>query len=260
MPQETVLVTGASSGIGLELARQFAAAGSALVLVARREDRLRRLAEEIGRQHGVRVDVLPADLSQPGACQQIHDLCQAERWTVDVLVNSAGFASLGQVAQLPLQRQLDMIQVNVAALTELSRLFVGGMIDRQHGGILNVASTAAFQPGPNLAVYYATKAYVLSFTEALHEELTGSGVTATCLCPGPTATELIADAGMKNTLLFRHGVMSAAEVAQRGYRGFRRERAVVITGFRNRVGTLLVRLVPRRITRLVVKQLQSVDR
>jgi short-subunit dehydrogenase len=260
MSGETVLVTGASSGIGLELARLFAAAGSELILVARREARLRKLAGEIGAEHGVKVDVLPADLTRPGSCQQIHDACQARDGTVDVVVNSAGFASLGQVARLSLQRQLDMVQVNVAALTELTRLFVGGMIERRRGGILNVASTAAFQPGPNLAVYYATKAYVLSFTEALHEELSGSGVAVTCLCPGPTATELVADAGMQHTLLFRRGVMSATDVARSGYRGFRRGRAVVITGMRNRLGTLLVRVSPRRLTRQVVKQLQAVGR
>ncbi len=153
---------------------------------------------------------------------------------------------------------MGMVAVNVAALTCLTRLLLPAMIERHRGGILNVASTAAFQPGPNLAVYYASKAYVLSFTEALHEELTGSGVTATCLCPGPTDTELVSDAGMQGTLLFRYGVMSASEVARRGYRGFRRHRAVVVPGLRNRLGTLLVRLMPRFVTRQVVRRLQWV--
>ena len=257
MSTESVLITGASSGIGAELARRFAASGADLILVARREERLRTLAEEIRAQHPVEIQLLPQDLSQPNAGRKIFDTLQQKQQPVDVLVNNAGFAALGRVAELPLERQMNMIQVNLAALTCLTRLFLPAMIQRGQGGILNVASTAAFQPGPNLAVYYATKAYVLSFTEALHEELIGSGVTATCLCPGPTATELVADAGMQRTLLFRYGVMSAADVAERGYRGFRRGQAVVVTGFRNRLGTLLVRAVPRGVTRRVVQQLQS---
>lgn len=260
MSQETALITGASSGIGLELARRFAADGARLVLVARREDRLQALAQELRAQHGTQALVVPADLSQPDACAQVLSAVTAAATPVDVLVNSAGFAALGQVVDLPLQRQLEMVRVNVTALTHLTRALVGGMVQRRRGGILNIASTAAFQPGPNMAVYYATKAYVLSFTEALHEELVDTGVTVSCLCPGPTATELVAGAGLQHTLLFHRGVMSAADVARLGYRGFRRGRAVVVTGYRNRLGTLLVRLAPRSVTRQVVKRLQMVKR
>jgi short-subunit dehydrogenase len=258
MPSETVLITGASSGIGRELAREFAAGGSDLVLVARRAARLEALAREIESQHRVTVRVLPADLRRTSACREMYETLCAAGTVVDVVVNNAGFASLGRVVELPLERQMDMIQVNLVALTCLTRLLLPGMIERRSGGILNVASTAAFQPGPNLAVYYATKAYVLSFTEALHEELQGTGVNVTCLCPGPTATELVADAGMQKTLLFRYGVMSSVEVARRGYRGFRKGRAVVIPGFRNRLGTVLVRCVPRSVTRRAVQQLQVI--
>lgn len=258
MSNETVLITGASSGIGLEMAREFAAHGCNLVLVARRAERLESLARTLKSRSPLDVRVLPIDLRRMDACDEICDVLRAEGIAVDVIVNNAGFASLGRVAELSRERQMDMIQVNLVALTCLTRLLLPAMIERGRGGVLNVASTAAFQPGPHLAVYYATKAYVLSFTEALHEELKGTGVTATCLCPGPTATELVADAGMQKTFLFRYGVMSSEEVARRGYRGFRRGKAVVIPGLRNWLGTLLVRCVPRSVTRQVVQQLQAI--
>ena len=183
MPAETVLVTGASSGIGWELAKLFAADRYNLVLVARQREKLETLAEEFRREHGVEVRVLVEDLADPKGPQTIFDTLAAEGLHVAVLVNNAGFAAAGAVADLPLERQLDMIRVNVLALTHLSGLFLPGMIERRSGGILNVASTAAFQPGPYLAVYYATKAYVLSFTEALAEELLDSGVRVTLSGP-----------------------------------------------------------------------------
>ena len=185
---ETVLITGASSGIGRELARQFAGDGADLVLIARSEDRLRDLAGELTAEYGVTVEVVPADLSQPGSPDQIVQTLAQQQTDVDVLVNNAGFGARGPVAGLGVQRQLEMIEVNVAALTRLTALLLPGMLERRRGDILNVASTAAFQPGPNSAVYYATKAYVLSFTEALAEEVRGSGVRVSCLAPGPTDT------------------------------------------------------------------------
>ena len=155
-------------------------------------------------------------------------------------------------AQLPVERQLEMVQLNVATLTRLTRLFLPDMIARRRGGILNVASTAAFQPGPHMAVYYASKAFVLSFSEALSEELAGTGVTVTALCPGPTATGFGEAAQMRRTSLFRLLTMSASSVAEAGHRGFRRGRAVVIPGVRNRLLALAVRLVPRRLSRRIV--------
>lgn len=256
MSPETALITGASSGIGLELARLFAADKSNLVLVARSQDKLKVLAEEL-RHDGVEVVVMPMDLTDPNAPQVIFDQLADARITIDVVVNNAGFGAMGTIARISLQQQLEMIQVNVAALTHLTRLFLPGMIERRRGGILNVGSTAGFQPGPNMAIYYATKAFVLSFTEALAEELIGSGVTATCLAPGATATGFSTAAHMEDALLFRLGTMDAKTVAKLGYRGFRRGQVTVIPGLKNRIGAFAVRLAPRILVRKLVKRLQG---
>ena len=202
---ETVLITGASSGIGQELAKLYAADGAGLVLIARSQDRLRELADELAARYGVQAQVLPADLSRPASPGEIADALAQRHIDVDVLVNNAGFAAHGSIAGLGAQRQLDIIDVNVAALTQLTVLLLPGMLERRHGAILNVASTAGFQPGPNQAVYSATKAYVLSFTEALAEEVRGSGVRVSCLAPGATDTGFASQAGMTGTRLFRRG-------------------------------------------------------
>jgi short-subunit dehydrogenase len=255
MSAETVLITGSSSGIGLELARLFAADKSNLILVARSQDRLEALAEELRESHGVGIVVLPHDLADPAAPQAICDATKGS--VVDVVVNNAGFGAVGAVVDLPLQRQLDMLQVNITALTHLTRLFLPGMIERKRGGVLNVGSTAGFQPGPGMAVYYATKANVLSFTEALAEEVAGTGVKVTCLAPGPTATGFGVDSGMERSLLFRLGAMDAATVARRGYRGFRRGKVIVVPGLKNKLGAFAVRFAPRSFVRKLVKRLQG---
>lgn len=257
MANETVLITGASSGIGMHFAELFAADGAELVLVARSAERLRQLALTYEERYGARVRVLPADLSRPGAPGEIRDTLRAEGVEVDVLVNNAGFGLRGRVAELGVERQMDLVQLNVAALTHLTALFLPAMLERGRGGVLNVASTAAFQAGPNMAAYYASKAYVLSFTEALAEEVAGTGVRASCLAPGPTQTGFEAAAGMQGTRLFRMGVMDAAEVARVGYRGFRAGRVVVVPGWRNKLTTLSVRFVPRSFARRVAHYLQA---
>jgi short-subunit dehydrogenase/lipoprotein NlpI len=257
VPSETVLITGASSGIGLELAKLFAADKSNLILVARSQDKLDQLATELHGEHGVRVRVLTKDLADPQSPQAVFDALAAESVTVDVLVNNAGFGAGGSVADLPLGRQVDMIQVNVAALTHLTRLFLPGMIQRRSGGILNVASVAAFQPGPYMAVYYATKAYVLSFTEALAEEVIGTGVRVTCFAPGLTATGFAAVADVQRQLLSRLWTADAKTVARAGYRGFGRGRLLVIPGLRNKLGAVTVRFTPRLLVRKVIKRLQT---
>ena len=243
---ETVLITGASSGIGRELARQFAGDGADLVLIARSEDRLRELAAELAAESGVTVEVVPADLARPGSPDQIVQTLAQRQIEVDVLVNNAGFG-----------RQLDMIEVNVAALTRLTALLLPAMLERRRGGILNVASTAAFQPGPNSAVYYATKAYVLSFTEALAEEVRGSGVRVSCLAPGPTDTGFAAQAGATGSRLFRRGVMDAGRVARAGHDGLRRGKTVVIPGLRNRALAVGARLSPRILATKISGYMQA---
>src|SRR6266403_224316 len=217
MSIQTALVTGASSGIGRELAKCFAADGCRLILVARKRNALNSLADELRKLHQTQSEVFTADLARPDAASRIFQHTEANGTKIDVLVNNAGFGAQGRFAELPVERQLEMLQVNITALTQLTRLFLPGMIARRRGGVLNVASTASFQPGPGMAVYYATKAYVLSFSEAVAEELRHSGVTVTALCPGPTRTDFAATADVGNSRLFAaFGIADAADVAEFG--------------------------------------------
>jgi uncharacterized protein len=255
--RDTVLITGASSGIGRELARLFASDGADVILVARSEDRLRELAAGLAAEHGIHAQALAADLTRPGSAGEIAETLAQQGVQVDVLVNNAGFGAHGQVATIGVQRQLDVIEVNVAALTRLTALFLPGMLARGHGAVLNVASTAAFQPGPNQAVYCATKAYVLSFTEALAEEVRGTGVRVSCLAPGATDTQFAAQADMTGTLAFRLGVMTPGPVARAGHDGLRRGKTLVIPGLRNRAMALSVRLAPRALVTRIAGHLQA---
>ena len=229
-----------------------------LVLVARRVERLEELATGLRQKYGVNVEVVAADLAQPGAAERVFEAARAGSGAVDVLVNSAGVGVHGLFAETSLSREIEMIHVNVVALTELTKLCVRGMIERRRGRILNVASTAAFQPGPLMAVYYATKAHVLSFTEALAEELTGTGVTATTLCPGPTRTEFQQKAGFGDVPLLRGPlVWDAASVARVGWEGAKRGKRVVVPGLVNRVLALGARLSPRGLTTKIARRLQE---
>ena len=247
---ETVLITGASSGIGRELVHRFAQAGSDCVLLARSEDTLHELADEIEAAYDVSAPVLPADLSVPDAAEDIAAELQERDLAVDVLVNNAGFGARGRFTELDTQRQVNMIRLNVTALTHLTHRLLPGMLERDRGGVLNVASTAGFQPGPHMSVYYATKAYVLSFSDGLHEEVADSGVDVTCLAPGPTRTAFSDRADMNDATLFKMGTtMSAEVVAQAGYDGFRRGKALVVPGWPNKVGAFMVRFTPRPVAR-----------
>jgi short-subunit dehydrogenase len=258
MTHPTALITGASSGIGRDLAREFAADGYDVVLVARHPAALHQLAEELTRAHGMSARVMPADLSETSAARELYDDLAQTAATIDVVVNNAGFGLQGAFAGHDTERITAMIQVNVAALTELTRLFLPGMLSRNRGGVLNVASTAAFQAGPFMAVYYATKAYVLSFTEAIAEEVSGTALRVSCLAPGPTATGFAEAAQMQNTRLFkRAGTMTSAEVARIGYAGWKRGKTIVIPGLSNRAGAAMVRFSPRAIVRKVVKNLNT---
>src|SRR5712691_5811323 len=254
----TALITGASSGIGLDLARLFARDRFDLVLVARGEAGLRRVGDDLSHGHGVRVHVLSADLSEPGAPGAIARSLEERRVRVDVLVNNAGSGTHGPFAAVDLERQLRMLRLNVLALTHLTGLVLPGMVERRNGRILNVASTAAFQPGPLMAVYYASKAYVLHFTEALREELRGRGVSVNALCPGPTATGFQKAAAMEGARLVRAGAtMDSPSVARAGYEGLMRDRALVIPGARNRSLALAVRLMPRALVTRLVRRLNE---
>jgi len=255
MHGETVLITGASSGIGLELARCFAADKSHLVLVARNTAALQSLADELHRQHGTQTTVLTADLSRPETPARVFNELQQAGVAVDVLVNNAGFGAHGAFAGWPLRRQLEMIQVNVAALTELTGLFLPGMLARKRGGVLNVGSVAGFVSGPGMAVYFATKAFVLSFSEALAAELAGTGLTVTALCPGPTATNFGNVARGPKDRQFRAAKMTAAAVARCGHRAFRHGKVLCVPGLRNQFLIFLMRLAPRGLQRKAVKSL-----
>jgi short-subunit dehydrogenase len=240
------VITGASAGLGAEFARQCARRGETLILVARRRERLEALAAEVGNAHAV-----AADLEAPGAAARLLDEVEARGLHVDTLINNAGFGLAGRFAQLPADRQTAMIDLNVRLLTELCRLALPAMVERGRGAILNVASTAAFQAGPNMAVYYATKAFVLSLTEALHHEMKGKGVRVSALCPGPTVTEFFEVAGAGNSRLARMGA-DAASVVQAGLRGLDRNRAIVIPGVANRVGAQASRILPRAAMRRII--------
>ncbi|HEX8285262.1 MAG TPA: SDR family oxidoreductase [Pyrinomonadaceae bacterium] len=253
----TALVTGASGGIGEELARLFAADGHSLVLVARSRDKLERLAGELQQKHNVSARVLAADLARPESPREIFDELQSAGVQVDALVNNAGFGSYGLFAETDLRQELELLQVNVVALTHLTKLFLPPMLARRRGYVMNVASTASFQPGPLMAVYYASKAYVLSLSEALANECGGTGVRVSALCPGPTETGFVAAAGMGDSKLFDRAVMDARTVAVAGYRGLLAGEAVVIPGFRNNFLARSIGFFPRGLVTKVVRGIQE---
>ncbi len=237
-----VLITGASQGIGYEFAKIFAAAGEQLILVARDEARLKEVAEELTARHGATVKTLPKDLSRMAAAQEIFDELQRERMEVSILINNAGFGFQGSFAGLELQSHLDLVQVNITTLAQLTHLFLKPMLARRAGRILNVASTAAFLPGPFMGMYYASKALVLSFSRALAEELAGTGVTVTTLCPGMTRSQFHARAGLSRQAKFI--MMDADEVARLGYRALMAGKPVVVTGWVNRFGVMIMKFLP----------------
>jgi short-subunit dehydrogenase len=253
-PRPVALVTGASAGIGREIARLLAADHD-LILSARREPELRALAAELSPSP---CHVFPADLADPAAPRALFDSIAAANLTVDVLVNNAGFGDLGPFADADLGKMLRMIQVNVTALTELTGLFLPAMRARGRGRILNVGSVAGFQPGPLMAVYYATKAYANSFSEALASELEGTGVTVTCLAPGATRSEFAAASGMDATKAYAgRSVADTRPVAEAGVRGLLRGKRMVVTGWRNKLLIFAERFVPRGMVIRAVKRLQQ---
>jgi len=250
------LITGASAGIGVALAREFARNGHALALVARRKERLLSLADELGASGGHKPIVIAADLFERNAVREVAQVLEAMGVEPQYVVNNAGFGLVGVASSLDRAEQLAMIDLNVRVLTELSLTFVDSMA-RQRGGLLNVGSMAGFLPGPGMAVYYATKAYVMSLSEALHSELKPRGVRVTVLCPGPVPTEFAARAGIKEGLAPGLLTQSAGKVARDGYRGLMNGKRMVLPGLGNKLVALAIRLVPRRLLLRAVDSRQS---
>jgi len=251
------VITGASAGIGVALARIFASHGHELALVARREERLHTLADEIAAGGARRAIVIVADLLKPGAARQIGDALMEQGAEPQFVVNNAAFGLVGPASSLDRDEQLQMIDLNVRALTELSLAFVDSLA-RHSGGLLNVGSMAGFLPGPGMAVYYATKAYVLSVTEALHNEFKPRGIRVAVLCPGPVPTEFAARAGVSGgTLKPSILTMSADQVAEAGYRGLMEGRRVIVPGFLNKLITVLMRLFPRGLILRIAERRQA---
>ncbi|HZL63295.1 MAG TPA: SDR family oxidoreductase [Pseudolabrys sp.] len=250
------VITGASAGIGVALARVFARNGHEVALVARREDRLWALADEIAATGACKPLVIVADLQRNDAARVIGEALVAQGAEPQYVVNNAGFGLVGAAASRDRDEQLAMIDLNVRTLTELSLAFVDSLA-RRRGGVLNVGSVAGYLPGPGMAVYYASKAYVLSFSEALHSELKSRGVRVTVLCPGPVPTEFAARAGVKGSLASDFLSQSPERVAELGYRGLMRGQRVVIPGLTNKLVTFLIRIIPRRALLTVVDSRQS---
>lgn len=253
----TALITGASAGIGAELARVFAARGHNVVLVARRRDALEALAGQVEGKHGITATVIVDDLGDPEAPDRIFAAVRDAHIDIDVLVNNAGFGLGGEFSETPIDREMVMVQVNVGALLHLTKLFVAPMMKRRKGYVMNVASTAAFFPGPGQSVYYATKAFVLSFSEAIAEELSGSGVIVSCLCPGPTETEFLTVAGITRPRLFDTNVADARDVAEFGYDALMAGMRVAVPGATNKLIIRAKHLIPRRLVARVVAKLNQ---
>jgi uncharacterized protein len=256
--RQTALITGGSGGIGLEIAKVLARKGFDLVLVARNRDSLEAAAGQIEGKFDVKAHVFAADLRRREAPEEIFDYLRNDSIPIQILVNNAGFGLGGEFSETELTRELEMIQVNIAALTHLTKLFLPGMIKAKAGRVMNLASTAAFQPGPLMAVYYATKAYVLSFSEALAEELRNSGVTVTALCPGPTRSDFATVAQVGESRLFSmFGMADAADVAEYGVRAMMQGQRVAIPGLRNKIVAQANRFSPRALTAKVARIAQE---
>jgi short-subunit dehydrogenase len=257
---KTALVTGASTGIGFEFAKLLAADGYNLVLIARDERKLREVAASLSTKFNISVKIYPKDLSVTGDIENLVRQIREDAETIEVLVNNAGFGLAGAFVETDLAREVEMIQLNVVSLVIFTKLLAKEMAQRKGGKILNVASTAAFQPGPLMAIYYATKAFVLSFSEALAEELKESGVTVTALCPGPTATQFSKRAELEKSRLFKGGIVPVLDpvtVAKIGYEGLIKGQRVVIPGLINKIGVLSVRVTPRRLVAQIARQLNK---
>lgn len=255
--KQTALITGASGGIGLELAKEFAKDGYNLVLVARSKDKLESIAADFAKQYNISATVIAKDLSKASAPDELYNELKTQGIQIDALVNNAGFATYGKFVEIPLEKELQEMQLNMVTLTHLTKLFAKDMVARKNGKIMNIASTAAFQPGPLMAVYYATKSYVLFLSEALANEFKGTGVTVTVLCPGPTESGFQERAAMQESKLVQGNLMKADDVAAQGYAALKRGQAVIIPGFKNQMLALSPRFMPRGMVTGIVRGMQE---
>lgn len=253
----TVLITGASQGLGAEFAKLFAKDNYDLVLVARNKEKLMQLARELQESHEIFIKILPYDLSSPTVAKKIYEDLDKEGIEIDILVNNAGFATHGEFISTDYDEELGEIEVNITALTLLTKLFLPQMKKRKAGKILNIASTAAFLPGPYMAVYYASKAYVLSFSEALQEELKGTGITLTILAPGPTKTGFAKRANLEKSRIFSRGLLDPSTVAKRGYDGLMQKEIIIFPGLKNKLASIAGRMLPHTLLGEIIGRLQQ---
>ncbi|MDA9101036.1 SDR family oxidoreductase [Omnitrophica bacterium] len=251
------LITGASQGIGYELAKLFARDGHDLILVARSADKLNAIGDELQRAYSNHVSVIVKDLSLPGAADELFAEVTAQGKQIDFLVNNAGFGLFGLFNETDWEKEAEMMQLNMVCLARLMKLFLKGMVDRGSGRILNIGSTASFQPGPLMAVYYATKSFVLFLGEAVQNELKGTGVTVTTLCPGPTRTGFQEASHLGKVPILKLTMMDAAQVAKAGYRGLMKGKTVLVPGLINKIMVFLVRIGPRSWVTFFVRKLFS---
>lgn len=254
---KTVIITGASQGLGLEFAKFFAKDGYDLTLVARSKEKLDSASKDLSKNFGIKVKTFSSDLSKTGSVEKLWLELKKEKISPDILVNNAGFGLHGFFYETSLEKELEMMQLNMVSLTHLTKLVLQDMLKKGNGRILNISSTAAFQPGPLMAVYYASKAYVLFFSQALSNELKGTGITVTCLCPGPTRTGFQERAGLGGISLLRSNVMNANKAAEIGYNALMKGKTLEIAGFQNSLMAFMVRFLPRSLVLSHVRGLQE---
>lgn len=254
---ETVLITGATAGIGYEMSKLFAINGYNLVIVARNQSQLQQLQQRWQDEFGVTIHAIEKDLSHQSSVEEIVDYLEKHNIEIDILINNAGFGLFGPFIETPIEQELKMIQVNIVALTQLTKHLIPNMIRKKKGKILNVASIAAFQSGPLMAVYYATKAYVLSFSEALTNELADHGVLVSVLCPGPTSTQFEKRANLKQSKLSRRNLMYPEEVAKIAFRQFMKGKTLIVPGATNWILVRSSRLLPRKMVTGIVRKIQN---
>lgn len=247
-----VLITGATAGIGYELAKLYANDGRNLILIARDEEKLEKVKEKLSAIYNINVYSIALDLSSDNFCEKVLDFVDKKNLSVDILINNAGVGSFGYLNEIEMEKELKLIDVNIRALTELTKAFLPNMIEHGYGGIMNVASTAAFCAGPKMAIYYASKAYVLNFTEAIYEELKGKGIKVSCLCPGPVATSFQDKAGIKKKQYAKKSLMTSKSVAEVAYKSFNNGKLIIIPGFKNKLIVAVNKFIPRSLSRKII--------